>query len=105
MYSFHPDPPEVPRSFNAHVEGFGTQARSLYPQYKLILLHDPKKDLMYIVRCVMELTRFPRAEATHKMWEAHHNGRSVILRTHLERAEMFAERFADRGLPVTIEPA
>jgi ATP-dependent Clp protease adapter protein ClpS len=59
---------------------------------------------MFVVRCVMELTRFPRAEATHKMWEAHHCGRSVLLTTYLERAELYADQFAERGLRVTVEP-
>jgi hypothetical protein len=59
---------------------------------------------MFVVRTVMELTRFCRAEATHKMWEAFHGGRSRLLVTHLERAELYREQFADRGLPVTLEP-
>jgi len=75
------------------------------PQYKVILLSDETTDLMHIVRSVMELTRFPRAEATHKMWEAHHNGRSILLKTYLERAELFVEQFTSRGLNVTLEPA
>jgi ATP-dependent Clp protease adaptor protein ClpS len=74
------------------------------PPYKVILLRDAAKELMFIVRTVMELTRFHRAEATHKMWEAHHSGRSMLLVTHKERAELYVDQFADRGLPVTIEP-
>ncbi len=81
------------------------QRRCSLPQYKVILLSDDTSDLMHIVRSVMELTRFPRAEATHKMWEAHHNGRSVLLKTYLERGELFVEQFASRGLIVTLEPA
>jgi ATP-dependent Clp protease adapter protein ClpS len=75
------------------------------PRYKVVLLNDALHDLMFVVRCVMELTRFPRAEATHKMWEAYHSGRSVLLVTYLERAELYAEQFADRGLKVQVEPA
>jgi ATP-dependent Clp protease adapter protein ClpS len=75
------------------------------PRYKVVLLHDVAAELMFVVRCVMELTRFPRAEATHKMWEAHHNGRSVLLVTYRERAELYAEQFADKGLTVCVEPA
>jgi ATP-dependent Clp protease adapter protein ClpS len=71
----------------------------------LVVLHrDADKDLMFVVHCVMELTRFPRAEATHKMWEAHHNGKAVLLATYLERAELYAEQFAGMGLTVTVEP-
>ena len=78
--------------------------RRQLPPYKLIL-HPDANDLMFIVRTVMELTRFCRAEATHKMWEAHHCGRSVLLTTYRERAELFVEQFASRGLKVTIEGA
>src|SRR5262247_2586486 len=75
------------------------------PRYKLILHQNPTLDLMFVVRSVMELTRFPRAEATHKMWEAHHNGRSVVLTTWLERAELYVEQFATKGMTTSIEPA
>ena len=81
-----------------------TQPRQL-PKYKLILLGDSINDLMFIVRTVMELTRLCRAEATHKMWEAHHSGRSVVLITYLERAELYVEQFASRNLSTTLEKA
>jgi ATP-dependent Clp protease adapter protein ClpS len=79
--------------------------RRQLPPYKLILHHDAVLDLMFIVRTVMELTRFCRAEATHKMWQAHHSGRSVLLVTYKERAELYVEQFASKGLTVSIEPA
>jgi ATP-dependent Clp protease adapter protein ClpS len=75
------------------------------PRYKVVLLNQAAHDLMFVVRSVMELTRFPRAEATHKMWEAYHCGRSVLLVTYLERAELYVEQFADKGLKVEVEPA
>jgi hypothetical protein len=37
------------------------------------------------------------------MWQAYHQGRSVLLTTHRERAELLAEQFAERGLRVTLE--
>jgi ATP-dependent Clp protease adaptor protein ClpS len=80
-----------------------TRPRQL-ARYKVVLLNDSSKDLMFVVRTVMELTRLCRAEATHKMWLAHHDGRAVLLVTWLERAELFAEQFAGRQLPVTVEP-
>lgn len=80
-----------------------TQSRQL-PRYKVILLRDATNDLMFIVRTVMELTRLCRAEATHKMWQAHHCGQSVLLVTYLERAELYVEQFSTRNLQTTIEP-
>lgn len=75
------------------------------PSYKVVLHNDAGMDLMFVVRTVMELTRLCRAEATHKMWEAHHHGRSVLLITYKERAELFVEQFLDRGVKVSLEPA
>jgi ATP-dependent Clp protease adapter protein ClpS len=96
MSQFHPaDRPEIPRS---------PSPRKTLPRYKVVLLQQGVNDLMFVVRCVMELMRYPRAEATHKMWETHHCGRSVLLTTYRERAELFVEQFAERGLFVTLEP-
>ncbi len=79
--------------------------RRQLPRYKVILHQNDTAELMFVVRTVMELTRLCRAEATHKMWEAHHCGRSVLLVTWKERAELYVEQFASRGLTVTIEAA
>ncbi|HKB02504.1 MAG TPA: ATP-dependent Clp protease adaptor ClpS [Gemmataceae bacterium] len=74
-------------------------------QYNVVLHRDAEKSLLFIVRSVMELTRFCREEAMTRMWEAYHLGRSVVVATHLERAELFVEQFAERGLPASVEPA
>ena len=74
-------------------------------RYKVLLHRTADKELMFVVRAVMDLTRFGTAEAEFRMWEAYHRGRSLVLVTHLERAELYVEQFADRGLFATIEPA
>ena len=105
MSPFYPEQPENPRLPSRR--SFPKRNQVIEPRqlirYQVILLGDPQLDLMLVVRSVMELTRFPRAEATHKMWQAHHSGRSVVLTTHLERAELYAEQFADRGIRVKLE--
>ena len=75
------------------------------PSYKLILHSSGVNDMMFVVRTIMELTRFCQAEATHKMWEAHHYGRSLLLVTYKERAELYVEQFLGKGLTVTMERA
>lgn len=96
-----PFPPRKPiRPGQGHAPG---QRRTL-PRFKLVLHHNDALELLFIVRTVMELTRLCRAEATHKMWEAYHTGRSVLLVTYKERAELYAEMFTERGLTVSIEP-
>lgn len=74
------------------------------PRYRVVLVADRGLDLMHVIRSIMELTRFPREESTHKMWQAHHHGRSVLLQTHLERAELYVEQFAGRGVTLLVEP-
>src|SRR5262245_58137590 len=84
-----------------------TPARLARPavRYKVLLHRTTDKELMFVVKAVMELTRYGSAEAEFRMWEAYHRGRSLVLVTHLERAELYVEQFADRGLFATIEPA
>jgi ATP-dependent Clp protease adaptor protein ClpS len=94
--------PFAPRDGNSRYSM--TRSVSLAP-YNIILHGDREQSLLFIVRVVMELTRFCRAEATNRMWEAYHIGRAVIMATHLERAELFAEEFQARGLRVTVEEA
>ena len=76
-----------------------------FTRYKVLLHNTADKELMFVARAVMELTRFGSAEAEFRMWEAHHRGCSLVVVTHLERAELFVEQFADRGLFASIEPA
>jgi ATP-dependent Clp protease adaptor protein ClpS len=77
--------------------------RSELPQFKVILHSGSGREAMFIVNAVMELTHLGGAEATHKMWEAHHSGRSQLITAHRERAELYVEQFAERGLTVTLE--
>jgi ATP-dependent Clp protease adaptor protein ClpS len=82
------------------------QSHSLQlPRYKVILPSGAVKDMMFVVRTIMELTRLCLAEATHKMWEAYHCGRSLLLVTYQERAEFYVEQFAGKGLTVLLERA
>ncbi len=83
---------------------FGTLS-SAPRRFKVVLHRAVDKALMFVARVVMELTRFGSAEAEFRMWETHHRGRSLVVVTHLERAELFVEQFADHGLAATIEPA
>ena len=39
------------------------------PQVRVVLRHTADQPLMTVVRIIMELTRFGREEATHRMWE------------------------------------
>jgi len=73
------------------------------PKVRVVLRHSPDCPLMSVVKVIMDLTRFGREEATHRMWESYHRGQSILLTTHLERAEWLAEQFHSRGLQVVLE--
>ncbi len=79
------------------------QPRQL-PPYKIVLHNDNVNEMGYVVRSIMELTYLGRPEATQRMLEAHNRGLAVLLVTHKERAELYAEQFASKRLTVTIEP-
>jgi ATP-dependent Clp protease adapter protein ClpS len=100
-----PDAPRLPERPQDGVAPKDSPRRFELPPYRVILHHDASLDLMCVVRAVMELMRFCRAEATNKMWQAHHCGRSLLLTTYKERAELYVDQFADRGVKVSIEPA
>lgn len=92
-------PPDRPASSRAD-----SSRRQPLPPYRVILRNDGGQELMGVVRAVMDLTRLCREEATHKMWESYHRGQSQLLVTHKERAELYVDQFAHRGITVTIEP-
>jgi ATP-dependent Clp protease adapter protein ClpS len=96
MSQFPPDRPPSSRSESARSQPL--------PPYRVILRHDAGQELMGVVRAVMDVTRLCREEATHKMWESYHRGQSLLLITHKERAELYVDQFAHRGVTVAIEP-
>ena len=90
-----PSSPEPPRR---------TGARQI-PLYRLVLRTTTDADMMATANAIMDLLHLGKHEATHKMWEAHHHGRSTLLTTYLERAELYVEQFASKGLQTSVEPA
>ena len=94
----------IPLSSRSSSEVVAGRWDRMLPAYKIILHYRTDNRLMTITRAVMDVMRFCREEATHKMWEAYHFGRSQLFVTYLERAEWYAEQFGERGLTVTIEP-
>jgi len=95
------------KSFPPHnrpVVGSTSPGRTIR-RVRLVLLNTAERELGFIIRTLMELTRYANAEATHRMWEAYHFGRSPILVTHFERAELYLEQYQERGLALTMEPA
>lgn len=75
------------------------------PPFKVLLHNDDVNDYLFVVSTIVELTPLNRERATEAMLEADKTGVSLLLVTHKERAELYADQFTSKGLTVTIEPA
>ena len=75
------------------------------PPFKVLLHNDDVNEMGYVVHTITQLTHLNRQDATQRMLEAHQSGLALLLTTHKERAELYAEQFASRRLTVTIEQA
>jgi len=74
------------------------------PPYRVILHNDDVNTFEHVIVTILELTNLSEPEAVQRTFEAHQTGQSLLLVTHKERAELYVEQFASRGLTVTCEP-
>lgn len=76
------------------------------PQYRVILENDDVNDGEVVVRRIVEFTSLESQEAVEKTIEAHETGRSLLLVTHLEKAEWIQEQFhsCSPSISIALEP-
>lgn len=74
------------------------------PPWKVLLHNDDVNEMLFVVRTIIELTPLTQIVAIKRMLEAHQRGLTLLLTTHQERAELYRDQFASKGLKVTIEP-
>ncbi len=75
------------------------------PPFKVLLHNDDVSSPEHVVTALEELTPLDRTRAIQVMQEAHTSGLALVLTTHKERAELYAEQFQSKQLTVTIEAA
>jgi ATP-dependent Clp protease adaptor protein ClpS len=75
------------------------------PPWKVVLHNDLLNTMGEVVDTIRSLTPLSEQAAVRRMLETHTRGRSMLLTTHRERAELYRLQFARRGLRVTIGPA
>lgn len=73
------------------------------PPYKVLLHNDSVNDIGHVIMSILRLTTLTREDAITRTLEAHDTGVALLLVTHRERAELYAEQFASLSLTVTIE--
>lgn len=76
----------------------------LLPPFRVILHNDDVNTFEHVILTILTLTPLPEMEAVARTIEAHETGASLLLVTHQERAELYVEQFASKGLTVTSEP-
>lgn len=78
--------------------------RAELPRFKVLLHNDDINDLDFVIDTIMELAAVSQQAAVQIAVEADTNGLAMILVTHKERAELYTEQFASKGLITTMEP-
>ena len=74
------------------------QPPALMPQYKVLLHNDDSSDMGDVIDSIVMLTPLNKQEAGLRMQEAHKTGVALLLVTHKERAELYAQ-----GVPLLLE--
>ena len=75
------------------------------PPYRVLLHNDEVNTFEHVIRSVRRLTPLSEDDAVVRAIEAHESGVALLLVTHCERAELYAEQFASLSITVTVEPA
>ncbi len=75
------------------------------PPFKVLLHNDDVNDMGFVLQSLIELTPLQLGAAVKVMEDAHEEGVALVLVTHRERAELYCEQFATKGLCATTEPA
>jgi ATP-dependent Clp protease adaptor protein ClpS len=75
------------------------------PPFRVLLHNDDHNDMQFVVDTLLDITPLEPTHCARVMLEAHTSGVALVLMTHQERAELYRDQFASKGLIVTIEPA
>ena len=74
------------------------------PPFKVVLHNDDVNTFEHVIVTILKLTPLEEPEAIEKTIEAHETGRSVLLITNRERAELYVEQITSCSLTATCEP-
>lgn len=75
------------------------------PQYKVILHNDDQTPMEHVVRVLQKvIPRMNEKKAVAIMLQAHTEGKAVVMKCHMELAEMYRDALRSEELISTIEP-
>jgi len=98
-------PPPKEKTKSKKEKNPGKRTPGLMPQWKVLLHNDDKNTFEFVIVTIVQLTALPEQQAVLRTVEAHKTGVALLLITHKERAELYKDQFASKGLTVSIEPA
>jgi ATP-dependent Clp protease adaptor protein ClpS len=76
---------------------------SLEPGYLVICWDDPVNLMDYVTHVFQVVFGWAKAKAEHHMLQVHHQGKSILTRESLERAEHYVHQLQKYGLQATME--
>lgn len=78
----------------------------ILPPYSVVLHNDDYNEMTYVVDSLLKsVPSLSPERAVEIMFEAHFNGRAIVVTCPLELAELYQQRLCSRGLTATIEKA
>lgn len=76
---------------------------ALDPGYLVICWDDPVNLMDYVTHVFQIVFGWPKPKAEHHMLQVHHQGKSVLAREGLERAEHYVHQLQKYSLHATLE--
>ena len=81
-----------------------TRARDeLEPGYLVVCWNDPVNLMVYVTHVFQRVFGWDRQKAEHHMRQVHEQGRSVLTRENLEKAEFYVHQLQKYTLHATME--
>jgi len=78
--------------------------RTLEPGYLVVCWNDPVNLMVYVTHVFMTVFGWNKSKAEQHMLQVHHQGKSVLTRESLERAEFYVHQLQKYRLQATLEP-
>ncbi len=75
----------------------------LEPGYLVVCWNDPVNLMHYVTHVFQTVFGWSRKKAERHMLEVHHNGKSVLIRESLEKAEFYVHQLQKYTLHATLE--
>ncbi len=81
-----------------------TQSKdALEPGWLVICWNDPVNLMVYVTHVFMAVFGWPKPKAEHHMLQVHREGKSVLKRESMERAEFYVHQLQGYSLHATME--